>query len=148
MVVLWICCIFFFSSRRRHTRCALVTGVQTCALPICSGWVRAWGVPASGLPSLPQTGTWRLACPRRRKRIDPLPVVAWNCGVPPRAHVSGAVRLGTAGVGRLDCGDPWQPGCPRTLQMNPNYLDFEQPIADLESKIQDLRQAKIGRAHV
>src|SRR3546814_4270875 len=25
---------FFFSSRRRHTRCALVTGVQTCALPI------------------------------------------------------------------------------------------------------------------
>src|SRR3546814_7839824 len=25
---------FFFSSRRRHTRCSLVTGVQTCALPI------------------------------------------------------------------------------------------------------------------
>src|SRR3546814_9355103 len=25
---------FFFSSRRRHTRCALLTGVQTCALPI------------------------------------------------------------------------------------------------------------------
>src|SRR3546814_1257757 len=30
-VILWC---FFFSSRRRHTRCALVTGVQTCALPI------------------------------------------------------------------------------------------------------------------
>src|SRR3546814_5287561 len=31
-----LCCVFcfFFSSRRRHTRCALVTGVQTCALPI------------------------------------------------------------------------------------------------------------------
>src|SRR3546814_7054845 len=28
-------CFFFFSSRRRHTRCALVTGVQSCALPIC-----------------------------------------------------------------------------------------------------------------
>src|SRR3546814_5764104 len=28
---------FLFSSRRRHTRCALVTGVQTCALPI---WLR------------------------------------------------------------------------------------------------------------
>src|SRR3546814_4245541 len=27
-------CLFFFSSRRRHTSCALVTGVQTCALPI------------------------------------------------------------------------------------------------------------------
>src|SRR3546814_5193510 len=29
-----ILCCFFFSSSRRHTRCALVTGVQTCALPI------------------------------------------------------------------------------------------------------------------
>src|SRR3546814_2308126 len=28
--------LFFFSRRRRHTRCALVTGVQTCALPISS----------------------------------------------------------------------------------------------------------------
>src|SRR3546814_8540020 len=27
-------CLFFFSSSRRHPRCALVTGVQTCALPI------------------------------------------------------------------------------------------------------------------
>src|SRR3546814_7893500 len=31
---------FFFSSRRRHTRCALVTGVQTCALPICKTQLR------------------------------------------------------------------------------------------------------------
>src|SRR3546814_3685620 len=30
----FLVCFFFFSSRRRHTRCALVTGVQTCALPI------------------------------------------------------------------------------------------------------------------
>src|SRR3546814_6601557 len=30
----WYYIGFFFSSRRRHTRCALVTGVQTCALPI------------------------------------------------------------------------------------------------------------------
>src|SRR3546814_7435650 len=28
--------VFFFSSRRLHTSCALVTGVQTCALPICT----------------------------------------------------------------------------------------------------------------
>src|SRR3546814_8172938 len=33
-IYLKLLCIFFFSSRRRHTRCALVTGVQTCALPI------------------------------------------------------------------------------------------------------------------
>src|SRR3546814_18164357 len=31
-MVLYLC--FFFASRRRHTSCALVTGVQTCALPI------------------------------------------------------------------------------------------------------------------
>src|SRR3546814_15011246 len=39
LVVLSFCfsCSFFFSSRRRHTRCALVTGVQTCALPISCG---------------------------------------------------------------------------------------------------------------
>src|SRR3546814_5055260 len=42
---------FFFSSRRRHTRCALVTGVQTCALPI---WTMAeivfgMAVPHSGM---------------------------------------------------------------------------------------------------
>src|SRR3546814_7379759 len=38
----------FFSSRRRHTRCALVTGVQTCALPIC-GWLHG---RISDLPAL------------------------------------------------------------------------------------------------
>src|SRR3546814_5559671 len=36
-------CSFFFSSRRRHTRCALVTGVQTCALPILLSFSR-WQV--------------------------------------------------------------------------------------------------------
>src|SRR3546814_19760334 len=39
--------VFFFSSRRRHTRCALVTGVQTCALPICDA-----GGPLSGPNSI------------------------------------------------------------------------------------------------
>src|SRR3546814_14160517 len=34
--------VFFFSSRRRHTRCALVTGVQTCALPILSINISPW----------------------------------------------------------------------------------------------------------
>src|SRR3546814_4316089 len=48
---------FFFSSRRRHTRCALVTGVQTCALPISSeGIMRdiladmGWPAPADFVP--------------------------------------------------------------------------------------------------
>src|SRR3546814_18173523 len=40
--------VFFFSSRRRHTRCALVTGVQTCALPICS--IRSQSSDMAGRP--------------------------------------------------------------------------------------------------
>src|SRR3546814_1646157 len=43
--------VFFFSSRRRHTRCALVTGVQTCALPISDG---------------KHVGTWMMARPLDR----------------------------------------------------------------------------------
>src|SRR3546814_2598422 len=34
LLCVYVALVFFFSSRRRHTRCALVTGVQTCALPI------------------------------------------------------------------------------------------------------------------
>src|SRR3546814_2198080 len=61
----------FFSSRRRHTRCALVTGVQTCALPICCRrWL--WQSPSSchGLRSRP------IACGHRRaarSRNPPMP---------------------------------------------------------------------------
>src|SRR3546814_12132029 len=43
---------FFFSSRRRHTRCALVTGVQTCALPISLGLpqiMAGWAGPVVAL---------------------------------------------------------------------------------------------------
>src|SRR3546814_2986444 len=37
-------CAFVFSSGRRHTICALVTGVQTCSLPICAVVVRGLSV--------------------------------------------------------------------------------------------------------
>src|SRR3546814_7396977 len=43
-------CYFFFSSRRRHTRCALVTGVQTCALPISIIFDELPGCPRCALP--------------------------------------------------------------------------------------------------
>src|SRR3546814_11580598 len=42
---------FFFASRRRHTRCALVTGVQTCALPIC------WKVASGEISNAPMLET-------------------------------------------------------------------------------------------
>src|SRR3546814_12065533 len=50
---------FLFSSRRRHTRCALVTGVQTCALPISpwtsrlSSWDRSGRTPARLADEMP-----------------------------------------------------------------------------------------------
>src|SRR3546814_1798799 len=45
---------FFFSSRRRHTRCALVTGVQTCALPILPA---PWRKPPTETGAAAQAGS-------------------------------------------------------------------------------------------
>src|SRR3546814_2116033 len=50
---------FFFSSRRRHTRCALVTGVQTCALPICGTNPRHLHPAAITFHILSGTGIWQ-----------------------------------------------------------------------------------------
>src|SRR3546814_2682344 len=55
--------LFFFSSRRRHTRCALVTGVQTCALPISGQRIPAQHRPADA----PATGTMHLRQPAERQ---------------------------------------------------------------------------------
>src|SRR3546814_2010314 len=46
--------MFFVSSRRRHTRCALVTGVQTCALPISADNLRSVGSEA-GMVVVPES---------------------------------------------------------------------------------------------
>src|SRR3546814_12897748 len=44
MLYILVILFLFFSSRRRHTRCALVTGVQTCALPIYADDLAALGL--------------------------------------------------------------------------------------------------------
>src|SRR3546814_4346839 len=61
---------FFFSSRRRHTRCALVTGVQTCALPISLAAVRQ-GIARWANPSSPHAEgrAARAALEEARRRI-------------------------------------------------------------------------------
>src|SRR3546814_7890722 len=52
---------FFFSSRRRHTRCALVTGVQTCALPISAALgLASTAALAQQADALPQTENARM----------------------------------------------------------------------------------------
>src|SRR3546814_7836586 len=71
---------FFFSSRRRHTRCALVTGVQTCALPILvaeaqrsrapiqavADRVSGWFVPGVVLVAVATFVIWMLVGPEPR----------------------------------------------------------------------------------
>src|SRR3546814_4182408 len=59
-VITFLVSYFIFSSRRRHTRCALVTGVQTCALPI-------WPI----LPDLPYM------CPP--SRLAPAELITARC---------------------------------------------------------------------
>src|SRR3546814_13457757 len=56
---------FFFSSRRRHTRCALVTGVQTCALPISA--------PASSATADDQIATVLVTARRREESLEKVP---------------------------------------------------------------------------
>src|SRR3546814_3023172 len=59
-VLLFVC--FFFSSRRRHTRCALVTGVQTCALPIYSATMHyLHAVKAVGSEDAQKVSDWMKA---------------------------------------------------------------------------------------
>src|SRR3546814_6321139 len=83
---------FFFSSRRRHTRCALVTGVQTCALPIFIGR------SAAGSRIAPDVPVATRIVPRRSALNKP--------GVPVRAVVRYEVQqqLQTALVGRSQQG--------------------------------------------
>src|SRR3546814_10232103 len=59
--------LLFFSSRRRHTRCALVTGVQTCALPISGA---ASGIGLALAQGLLDQGRRVLALDVQQERID------------------------------------------------------------------------------
>src|SRR3546814_7476245 len=61
---------FFFSSRRRHTRCALVTGVQTCALPILAGPEIGVASTKAFTTQLTLLACFAIACARARGTID------------------------------------------------------------------------------
>src|SRR3546814_10519362 len=60
--------VFFFSSRRRHTRCALVTGVQTCALPIYRNALTECRRSGLSAARLADDGAKRLSASGRRCR--------------------------------------------------------------------------------
>src|SRR3546814_6830171 len=86
---------FFFSSRRRHTRCALVTGVQTCALPI-------YGLGGLLAVHLVLLGDLREAVPPYSKNSTLTAV----CLATPRGTFLGFVVWASAGleeIGRASC---------------------------------------------
>src|SRR3546814_11548941 len=113
--------VFCFSSRRRHTRCALVTGVQTCALPI-------YPDEGGGEVDRPEDHEAR----RRRERLEEderglLVGLALRAVVPPGCGGGGegsqrvpgddAVQVG---IGELACDPPAAPDAelaagPRTV---------------------------------
>src|SRR3546814_6149372 len=76
--------MFLFSSRRRHTSCALVTGVQTCALPICQGATILASVVPDGLAMLPEHFRRRLQVTQqcRAEDIDEVRARYANLGIP------------------------------------------------------------------
>src|SRR3546814_8743913 len=82
-----LCTYFCFSSRRRHTRCALVTGVQTCALPI--------SVAPAGEPYIARVGDATIARSERAMLLEEVkdgthyPVVVYF----PRADVAAGALL-------------------------------------------------------
>src|SRR3546814_19095564 len=114
--------VFFFSSRRRHTRCALVTGVQTCALPISSpGSASASGPPAmEGLPWVPESS-------------PSMKIVAWQewcfAGKISLRRVAGrlvAVALHAAAIAALDADEARWARAQRRVQRRPVF-DYRHP---------------------
>src|SRR3546814_17737777 len=116
------CLLFFlFSSRRRHTRCALVTGVQTCALPILSSaqgrrsCVHLFLLFFCSADARPHRQAFNPPALKRRFRVPSLlptsrpalPSTSWatpNCG--PAATIIGsygAFSAFRAKIGRASC---------------------------------------------
>src|SRR3546814_152078 len=78
--------MFFFSSRRRHTRCALVTGVQTCALPIYSRAGKLYGRMANLLLSILFQSCYAGACPCPAEHGFPMERTGRNLPEIPRGN--------------------------------------------------------------
>src|SRR3546814_18415095 len=97
---------FFFSSRRRHTRCALVTGVQTCALPILTCVAVLLSRPPASPRQLGPAGD--VVCHRAgRIAVTVLPALAWwkvNCTLSPTFTDRKSVVSGKSVSVRVDLG--------------------------------------------
>src|SRR3546814_1969121 len=94
--------LFVFASRRRHTRCALVTGVQTCALPI-GAKLQTPLVKASGLRLSGGIGAWGAAQPgAARADIGPSVEITGGAG---NARIRGSLDYRMRAAGKAAPGD-------------------------------------------
>src|SRR3546814_9857661 len=93
--------VFFFSSRRRHTRCALVTGVQTCALPI-------YAQPRTALGAGVEHLGHAVAHPQQGRNLFPArqPLARWQLPREPGLDLERAAM--GPGYPGLWFADPWR----------------------------------------
>src|SRR3546814_7888110 len=116
---------FFFSSRRRHTRCALVTGVQTCALPILLSQHHRASFPRSRDD---RTRAVR-AARRRQRRCD-----RGLLGEDRSAARPVQIRILLSAAGRASCGDRSRTGAHRSRvgppprERRPRYRPATPPL--------------------
>src|SRR3546814_10730470 len=109
MLRVWLL-IVFFSIRRRHTRCALVTGVQTCALPICFQLEKRGDVVAEGRAIGQKIGAGVARVVRTlddMNRVQPGDVLVADMTDPDWEPRSEARRVGNACVST--CRSRWSP---------------------------------------
>src|SRR3546814_17111752 len=119
---------FFFSSRRRHTRCALVTGVQTCALPIWrtdTAFEAELRTPAAELDAMPV----ELCSPECRARLGDQ-----HCRVRSEERRVGKECVST-------CRSRWSPYPYKKKNYNQNN-NYENNI-----QVKDITEQKTRRAH-
>src|SRR3546814_16376161 len=127
--------VFFFSSRRRHTKCALVTGVQTWALPICEA-LAALGEVLGTVDRIddPHRGIALQQPEQAGVTFDPL------LADQHRARHQRRKARGARALGRLvgDCTSVVGPGIPRDLDL--------PPVAPLPTELLPGHAARNGAA--
>src|SRR3546814_10062450 len=99
---MFIIFVFFFSSRRRHTRCALVTGVQTFALPIS---VNLCPYNAQG-PRTANGSRCRTRPPNAETKSIAVSAFELACEMPPRdqpRRSTGGQQVGGTELGSASC---------------------------------------------
>src|SRR3546814_18522159 len=128
--------VFVFSRRRRHTSCALVTGVQTCALPISEGHVF---LPGMVLESI-ESGCWLVIDELNRADVDSalgelLTVVSGQPVVLPFKRHGGVLPLSLVPAGAATPADTDVIRVPATWRMVATMGSHDDPLRPEERRV-------------